>query len=264
MTVWNKITLVVVLAFIAGCSSERETTHTDNVFTASDIITAVNAQSSSIQTFSAVGSINVETPRMSQSAAFEIAVKKSNGAGEPDSMRIAVEGPFGITIGRALFTHNRFIAYNALTNTVYTGDAKKGLQAFPFLSEIEAEVLIDAVSGVRKFNTTLTAPDSFYVTSKDYVLQFTKHDHSVTFFVDLQSMKISKVQTYGPDGALWWEEWYSYTPSNNGGWQPEMTRIRIPSRSTVVEFYFDEVSINTPLSSLSISYPNDVEQISIN
>jgi len=256
-----KILLAVFLGMITGCSSVRETATVDNVLNAVDIIAAVNAQSSSIQTFSAVGSMNIETPHLSQSAGFEIAVRKSHDA---DSMRIAVEGPFGITIGRALFTHNRFIAYNALTNTVYTGDAKKGLQAFPFLSEIEAEVLIDAVSGVRKFNNTLTAPDSFYVTSKDYVLQFTRHDYSVTFFVDLQSMKISKVQTYGPDGALWWEEWYSYTPSNNGGWQPEMARIRIPSRSTVVEFYFDEVSINTPLSSLSISYPNDVEQISIN
>lgn len=264
MTVRDIITLVVFLAFITGCSSERETGRPDNVVTASDIITAVNAQSSSIQTFSAVGSMNIETSRLSQSAGFEIAIKKSNGTSEPDSLRIAVEGPFGITIARALFTQNRFIAYNALTNTVYTGDAKKGLRAFPFLSDIDTEVLIDAVSGLRKFNNTLTTPDSFYATSKEYVLQFTKDEYTIKFFVDAQSMKISNVQAYGADGALWWEEWYSYVPLKNGGWQPETARIHVPSRSTVVELYFDEVSMNIPLSSLSISYPNDVEQVSIN
>lgn len=265
MTVQKKISAGFLCALLViGCSSETETIRTNASLSAYDVMTAVNSQSSSIQTVSAVGSINVETPRMSQSAGFDLAVKKSNGTESPDSVRISVEGPFGITLARALFTPDRFIAYNALNNTLYIGDPKKGLHALPFLSNIETAVFVDAVSGLRRFDQSFPSPDSFYTTSTLYSFHFTSDNVLMNITVDASSMRISMVKAYDTKGSLLWEEYYSYTQSSGGIWRPETAKINVPARSTSVEFYFDEVTINAPLSSLSITYPDDAERISVN
>jgi hypothetical protein len=264
VTTEKKTVLIILLAALAGCSSRKEAVTAEKFLSADDVIAAVNAQSSSIQTFSAVGSLNIETPRMSQSAGFDLAVKKANSSAGSDSIRISVEGPFGITFARVLFTTDRFIAYNALNNTLYTGDPKKGLQSVPLLSNIETAVVVDALSGLRRFDHAFFSPDSFYTTASSYFFHFTSEDVLTAITVDASSMRISKVKTYDMKGTLLWEEDYSYTQFPSGAWKPETARITVPARSTSIEFYFDEVTINAPLSSLSITYPDDAERISIN
>lgn len=258
MSAHKKIFILCTAAIFFGCSSEKETVTTNALFSSSEIMMMVNALPSSIQTFSAVGSITVETPQMSQSAGFDLAVKK------PDSIRIIVEGPFGITVGSALFTNHYFRAYNALNNTLYQGDPSKGMKTFPFFSGVEPEVIFDALGGVRRFNNEFSEPDSFSVTMNEYLFQFSANGYVIKISVDAESMRISKVKTYTNDGVLMWEELYTYTLSKDGLWQPETSKIIVPERSTSIEFVFDEVTINPHIASLSISYPDDAEQISIN
>jgi outer membrane lipoprotein-sorting protein len=254
----KKIFVPFVAALLFGCSSEKESITADRTVTASDIMMMVNALPASVHTFSAVGSVNVETPQMSQSAGFDLAVKK------PDSVRISVEGPFGITVGRALFTNHHFIAYNALNNTVYTGDPAKGMKSFPFFSGIEPDVLIDAISGVRRFNDPFSTPDSFSIVDETYRFRFANGTYVTTIVVDPRSMRIIHVQTYAHDASLMWEEYYTYVQGTDGVWQPATSKIIIPKRMTSIEFMFDEVAFNPALSSLSIAYPDDAEQIVIN
>ncbi len=254
----NKIFLAFIAALLFGCSVERETVTADRSFSASEIMMMVNSLPASIQTFSAVGSVNVETPQMSQTAVFDLAVKK------PDSIRIIVEGPFGITVARALFTNHHFIAYNALNNTLYTGDPAKGMKSFPFFSGFESGVLIDAISGVRRFDESFAVPDSFSISEETYRFQFTNGMYVTKISVDPRSMRIVRVQTYSHDASLMWEELYTYVQGSDGLWQPSTSKIIVPERLTSIEFMFDEVMFNPALSSLSIAYPDDAEQILIN
>ena len=249
---------MLTLLLLAGCSAKKETFTADSSLTSSEIIEMVNALPLSIQTFSAVGSVNVETPQMSQSAGFDLAVKK------PDSIRIIVEGPFGITVARALFTQHHFVAYNALNNTIYTGDPDKGMKSLPFFAGIEPAVIIDALSGVRRFSDMFSEPDSFTITNDGYVFRFTNDMYVTKISVDGRSMRIAKVQTYKNDATLMWEEFYSYIQGNDGTWQPTASKIFIPERLTTIEFLFDEVTINPSLSSLTLEFPDDAEQVSIN
>ncbi|MBI2427281.1 MAG: DUF4292 domain-containing protein [Ignavibacteriales bacterium] len=258
MRTGKKIFFGFIAALLVGCSAEKETFTADRSFSPTEIILMVNALPASIQTFSAVGSVNVETPQMSQSAGFDLAVKK------PDSLRIIVEGPFGITVARALFTQHHFVAYNALNNTLYTGDPDKGMKSLPFVSGIEPGVIIDAISGVRRFNDSFSIPDSFAVTNDAYIFRFTNGLYVTKISVDARSMRIAKVQTFTYDKTLMWEEFYSYVQGNDGLWQPAASKIFVPERLTSIEFLFDEVTINPSLTSLSIAYPDDAEQILIN
>lgn len=258
MRAGKKISLVATAALLFGCSAERESVTADRSFSASEIMMMVNSLPASIQTFSAAGSVNVETPQMSQSAGFDLAVKK------PDSVRIIVEGPFGITVARALFTNHHFVAYNALNNTLYTGDPERGMKSLPFFSGIESGTIIDAISGVRRFDDALTTPDSFSITDETYRFQFTNGMYVTKISVDPRSMRIIHVQTYAHDESLMWEELYTYIQGSSGLWQPATSKIIVPERLTSIEFMFDEVTFNPALSSLSIAYPDDAEQILIN
>jgi outer membrane lipoprotein-sorting protein len=250
------VAAILAMGILSGCSSTRETT-TDHSLSASDIITSVNAHADSIRTFSAYGTINIETPTMNQSAGFDLAVKK------PDSVRIVVEGPFGITVAKALFTKERFIAYNALNNTVYEGDPSKGLQSLPMMSSIPAEVLIDAMSGVRRFTEPTTEPDSFYLTEKFYAIVISGKESTTTFRIDPGSMRISSVKTYASNRELLWEETYSYRQLENGQWSPSTARIFVPKKPITLDISFDEVTINGPIESMLITIPEDAERSAI-
>lgn len=247
------IVAILAMGILSGCSSTRETT-TDHSLSASDIITSVNAHADSIRTFSAYGNINIETPTMNQGAGFDLAVKK------PDSVRIVVEGPFGITVAKALFTKERFVAYNALNNTVYEGDPSKGLQSLPMMSSIPAEVLIDALSGVRRFNNFSMEPDSFYVTDKFYAFVFFGKQNTSKFKIDPISMRISNVKTFNPKGELLWEETYSYRQLESGRWRPVTARIMVTEKQIALDISFDEITINEAIGSMLITIPEDAER----
>ncbi len=254
--------LLLTVYLLSGCSSTQQTTF-DRSLSSSEIIAAVNAQADSVQTFSAYGSINVETPQMSQGVGFDLAVKKSEGSFGPDSVRIVVEGPFGITVGKVLFTKQHYIAYNALNNTLYEGNPEKGMRMLPMMSAFPPELLIDAFSGVRRFNDSFSAPDSFYATENFYVFIFSNENGKATFSVDPQSLRIAKVETYKHNGELLWEELYTYRQLENKSWLPATTRISVPEKSITVEISFNEIALNSIINSMTISIPDDAERITI-
>lgn len=194
---------------------------------------------------------------MSQGAGLDLAVKK------PDSVRIIVEGPFGITMVKALFTKTHFKAYNALNNTLYEGDPKKGMQMLPMMSSFPPDLLIDALSGVRRFNDQSVEPDSFYTTENFYVFVFSNDIGHSIFSIDHRSLRIVKVKTYKNNGELLWEESYSYRKADNGSYQQETARIHVPEKSITVEINFDEITLNSTIGSMTISTPDDAERVTL-
>ncbi len=256
------VILFLLLVYIGGCSSTRGTI-VDRSFSSYQIMEAVNSLSDSIHTFSAYGSINVVTPQLSQGAGLDLLVKKSESPMGPDSIRIIVEGPFGITLVKALFTRTHFTAYNALNNTLYEGDPNKGMRMLPIMSSFPPDLLIDALSGVRRFDDHSVEPDSFYTTESFYVLVFSNDIGRSIFSIDLQSLRIVKVKTYKNGGELLWEESYDYRKMDNGSYQQETARIHVPERSITVEINFDEITLNSSIDSMTISTPDDAERVTL-
>lgn len=255
--------IVIILSIAAsaalvlnGCST-GETVLPDRSMEAAEIIGRVNALPASVRTFIAGGSLSVETPQMSQSVGFDLAVRK------PDSVLITVTGPFGITFGKGLFTRRSFVAYNALNNTVYEGNPAVGMRSLPFLSGIDIGVLIDALSGVRRIDDAFGEPDSFVVGTRSFILTYLGNPHKTTFYIDMQSYLITRVVTYRDDDSVLWEERYSYSGTPDGLWEPSTIRITVPDRSVSVEFLYDEIRLNTDLPVFHIGYPGDAARITV-
>jgi hypothetical protein len=258
MLQFRRFDFLLVIALVAGCSSPKETISIDHSSTSQEIIAMVNSLPSSIQTFTAAGSIDVQTPQMAQSAGFDIALKK------PDSVRLVIEGPFGITVGKALLTHDTFKLYNALSNTLYEGDTRKGLEMLPNTMDFNPELLIDAMSGVRRFEEKYSTPDSFYVSQNSYVFVFVNDTVKVIFTVSGESHRITKVQTFSEDSVILLEEKYSYTQTQDSIWKPSLAHISIPAKSIILDVYFDDVSINPGIETLTLTFPDDAQRIIIN
>jgi hypothetical protein len=241
---------------LTGCSTD-ETILPETSVTPGEIISRINAQPGAIHSFTAAGSIYVETPQMSQSAGFDLAVKK------PDSVLITVSGPFGITLGQGLFTKATFIAYSALNNTVYQGNSGAGMQSLPFFAGIDIDVMIDALSGIRRFDDSFGEPDSFTVGTRSYIFTFRGNPRTTKFFVDARSYLITRVITFRADDTVLWEERYTYTAAAEGLWQPSSVKVTVPDRSMSMELIYDEILLNGTLPEFSIKYPDNASRITI-
>ena len=245
-----------LLLFVEGCSSEKETMTERLLDGSNDVISAVNAASSVVRTFSADGSISVASPRITQSAGFRLDVKR------PDSVKLVIEGPFGITVARAVFTKEHFIAYSALQNSVYEGntDAKSG---FIKMIDVPPALIIDALAGIRRFAPDETSPDSFSVSGRNYRLQFFSNRTIKRYGVDISSNRIVSVETLNREnGTLLWRESYEYERTDSS-WDPLSVTITVPEKQTTVEIVYNSVSINPDLSPLTIAVPEDAERIHI-
>ncbi|MDD8019286.1 MAG: DUF4292 domain-containing protein, partial [Bacteroidota bacterium] len=175
--------------YVAGCASHKEAIEIDRSATSTEVMSMVNSLSNSLQTFSAEGSLSIDSPRLSQSAGFQLAVKK------PDSLRIILEGPFGITVGQALITKEHFIAYNALQNSVYEGKTSSGFAMMKGI-DISPDVIVDAATGIRRFDDDQTQPDSFYISQNNYILKFLSLAGWKVYTVDGNSQRIIRVETF--------------------------------------------------------------------
>jgi outer membrane lipoprotein-sorting protein len=249
--------LIIAAAGVSGCSSQKESIGIDRSLGAGEVIAMVNARSAFINTFYGEGSISIQSPRITQSAGFEVDVKK------PDSVRLVIEGPFGMTVVKALLTRKNFTAYSALQNTVYTGrtDMQKG---FMKMIDIPPAVLIDAFTGFRRFDSNDAEPDSFYIAGNTFVVKFLSSSGWKVFTVDGDSHCITRVAAFDSSGQkILWREEYDYEENGQKQWEPVAAHVSIPEKETIVDLTFNSVTFNPVLDALTISYPDDAEQITI-
>ena len=195
---------------------------------------------------------------MNQSAGFDLVTRGG------DSVKMAVYGPFGITVGTALFTRNEFTAYNSLNNTVYRGNPERQMKMLPFIKDVPFELLISALQGNHPLLPSAVI-DSFTVTAEGQY-RFTASVNDTVFdkySVDKQFLRISQCTRKSADGKTLWKVVYTYTQNKEGGFDPEQVNISIPSKDSSLSLEYEYVSREVSSAPLSVSYPDDAEIITI-
>lgn len=255
MTIRSLLVTAAAALLLHGCSSTRETADADGTLGADEVIAAVNAGAAAMPLFTASGSIDVASPQFSQSVGFTAAVKR------PDSVLVSVDGPFGIPLLRGLLTPGSFTAYNALNNTLYTGDPSRANGGLPFLAGLRPETLVDAMTGQRRFGPEWSSPDSFRTAEGMYRLSFSDTSHRSDVAVEARSMRIAAVTMRRADGSVLWKERYEYERGADSLWRPAAVRLQVPARKMTVEFRFDEVTPQPALQGLTLEVPDDAERV---
>ncbi len=250
MTLTNAVltaAAAVTLAF-AGCSAVQPTAvKTDS--SAADVVRRTNARVSTINTMRASGTLAIDSPTMSNSASFQLNVRR------PDSAKIVIRGPFGIRVGEALFTGTRFTFYNALNNEVVRGDVLE--DGMPGLMDLHIKPadIYNTLSGTRTFSAGETVPDSFSISDNRYVLVFLHGDERTRYEVDPESYAILSVRQISPQGVTSMEEEYAFSRQGDGVFEPES--VRILREESAVLLSYERVKRNGALDPFTIEIPDD-------
>ena len=258
MTVSRGIFFVLAAAlFYAGCASAPQVTSSGSL-NADELRESLDRSGAAFKDFSAEGTITVNSPSMNQSAGFDLITRGG------DSVKMSVYGPFGITVGSALFTRNEFTAYNSLNNTVYRGDPERQMKMLPFIKDVPFELFISALQGNHPLLPAAVI-DSFTVTAEGHY-RFTVSVNDTVFekySVDKQFLRISQCIRKSADGKTLWKVVYTYSLNKDGGIDPVQVTISIPSKESSLSLEYEYLSREASSAPMSISYPDDAEIITI-
>ena len=240
--------LAAVLLAMDGCSLvQPAAVKMDS--SAADVMRRVNARVGMVTTMHASGTLAIESPTMSNSATFQLNVRR------PDSAKIVIRGPFGIRVGEALFTGSRFTFYNAINNEVVRGDVLE--DGMPGLMDLHLKPadIYNTLSGTRTFAAGETVPDSFLISDQKYVLVFLHGGERTRYIVDPESFTIADVQQITRQGTTSLEEEYVFSRQGDGVFEPET--VRILREESAVLLSYERVKRNTALDPFTIDIPED-------
>lgn len=212
----------------------------------------------SLNNFAADGSITITTPTMSQSVGFELA---SRGA---DSVKMSLFGPFGITVGAALFTKKEFTAYNALNNTVYRGSPERQMRVLPFIKEIPFELFMGTLQGIHHLNS-IGAIDSLTMTPDGgYSFSISHESGSYDRYLYNSAMnRIVRCTRYNDTGTSLWSVRYQYSRSDSGEVIPREVEVSITAKESSLLIEYAGIVNGAPEEEFILPYPDDAEIVTI-
>ena len=188
--------LVYTLLLIVSCVPSQPTEEYE-LLPSERLINKLEANRRKIKSFDGNGTIIVNTPEMDNSATFRVVLQK------PDSIYLTIMGPFGIELAQALVTKDKFVFYDALQNTAYTGSATSDALQSIFRINLSFDDLLDAfVGSVNLTQNLYRAPDNYFVEGDKYVLTYldSARQSKTVYKVDVRQLGITDYQLFNFDG----------------------------------------------------------------
>lgn len=206
----RKTGLVLLLFFttliiIDGCVPSQPTEEYE-LLPSERLINKLEANRRKIKSFEGNGTIIVNTPEMDNSATFRVILQK------PDSIYLSIMGPFGIELAQALVTKEKFVFYDALQNTAYTGTVDSDVLQSIFRINLSFDDLLDAfVGSVNLTQNLYRSPDNYFVEEDKYVLTYldSARQNKTVYKVDVRQLGITDYQLFSIDGDQTLEGKYS-------------------------------------------------------
>jgi len=240
---------------ISGCAPTKELHRPPALRSAAEVIEAVNSHRSEVATLDAKGSISVETPTIVNSGSFELWLKR------PDSVRVDVEGPFGIRLASALFAHNRYVLYNSFKNEVVDGVFDENNAPVFMDIRIDPKDVVDTFCGTRGFQAGETTPDSFSIGDDGYSLLFSHNRGRTRYSVDGESLRLTGVEHIDSTGEVSSEEKYRYDQGRDGTVRLQSIELTQEKMQSTVMLFYDHVELNAPVAAMLIEIPPDARHI---
>jgi outer membrane lipoprotein-sorting protein len=252
----KSLLLICSMIAFSGCAPTKEISPHVRNLSPRQIIDAVNSRSRAIATFHATGSISVESPSFLNSGSFELSMKK------PDSVRVDIEGPFGIRVASALFAHGHYTFYNSFRNEVMEGAVdEKNTPSFMNI-RINPDDILDMFSGTRGFLPEEILPDSFALGDDSYLLQFQHGAGRTRYYVDDRIVYVVSIEHIDSAGAVWSEEHFDFDRRDDGTIVPQSIRLIHDKLESSVSLVYETVHINTPINGMTLTIPPDARRVS--
>lgn len=256
-TILLAVTVLISISILESCAPSKEVSK-EKILPADRLVKKLEANRRKINTFEGSGIINVESPKMSAKASFEILLKK------PDSLRISVFGPFGIDVAKAVVSQNDFTFYDVMNNKVYKGENNKDVLNKIFKIDINFEDLMDAFTGSVNLTEELRkSPDKYSNTDGYYHLTYVDSAESTRseYEVSTNDFSIKRFRLYRLPDELIFKGKYSKFKEYEGIKVPMVAEVDNAGMEQQLDIEYRNVKVNGTVKNLTFNYPSDAKVI---
>jgi outer membrane lipoprotein-sorting protein len=256
-TILLALLLILSVILFESCAPSKKVSK-EKILPADRLVKKLEANRRKIKTFEGSGIINVDSPKMSAKASFEILLKK------PDSIRISVFGPFGIDVAKAVVSPDKFTFYDVMNNKVYKGDNNKDILKKIFKVDIAFEDLMDAFTGSVDLTDKLRkSPDKYDVVDDKYNLTYIDSSENTRseYEVSADDFSIQQFRLFTLPDKLIFEGEYSRFKDFEGIKVPMVAEVDNAAMEQRLDIEYRNVTVNGEIKNLTFNYPSDAKVI---
>jgi len=222
---------------LAGCASEA-IRYADRTVTADMIQERVSENHSRVSALRGSGTISVETPEIAQSGSFDLTLRK------PDSLLVKIEGPFGIDVGSAMVTRERFSFYYSFQNRLLEGPTNPENLSKVFHIPIDFDDVLNLFTGGFFLPEDRGDPSTFSIENDEFVLTYDRYAGTRRYWVDPRTMQIIRIQHLDADGKLALEQIFSKFQMFDGVTVPQYVRVTMMRDRRRVSIAYSDLAVN--------------------
>ena len=240
---------------IHSCVSSKNNIDVD--ITIEELKQRVNINSSKIKSLKAEGTIDIETPEMSNSGTITVNLLN------PDSLYTKLEGPFGIDVADILLTRKSFIYYNVMDNRVIKGPSSPLNVGAIMRIKLDFDDIINGFSGTFFF-TDVTSDNSELKSDGNKFLLITKDDISKEikkYWIDSDDFYITKYVITDYNKKVLLEMEYLEYNYRDGIYFPNRIAISRPQENTYIWLDYTIKTFNSKDLIFKFKIPSSAEVI---
>lgn len=259
MKKYLSLILIVITSFTFydGCVPSQQEEEVE-ILPAERLVKKLEANRRKIKNFEGRGTISVKTPNFNNSATFRVLFHR------PDSISLSIFGPFNIELAQAMITKRSFQFYDALSNTVYKGDAGETLLKDMFRVNLSFSDLNDAFLGAVNLSENLyTQPDEYSIEYSRYLLTYADKINKTKkqFRVDIKDLGIVSFALLDETGAALLKGEYSDFSIIESIAIPRTINLSNEKDKQYVSISYQSIKINSQNSMIDFSFPEDADVI---
>ncbi len=243
------LTLVLLLLF-SSCSPRRsEIGLHPSKLPPSTLIGMVDDANAKLVTMTGRGTISFESPEQAGTASFDLSLRK------PDSLLVALEGPFGIDVGTLFLSRQLFVMYNSMENHVTTGvpTARAIRSVVPF--DLTYDQILDAFTGAFPIEEKGDTPISYTVDEDQLRLVYACGSDSCSYWIDPTDLLVRRYLRANRQGEVLMEATTSGTIEDAGARIPRRVVVTFPGEKRRVSIHFSKADLNTSSVSFDFTIP---------
>ncbi len=245
----------VIIIGVWSCSAPKVTVKKRETLPVERILKKVEAQRRKIKTFKATGIIKIQSRNFEGKGSVEIFIKR------PDSLKISVFGPFGISVGDALITKNKYFYYDALHNRLYSGKKSSRIIKRIFKFNLPVNSISDLLLGRKNLTDKIYAVPVKTLIEKNTFVLFYKGEKDLT-----ESLKFSFVgndllnySLLSGNKKIFAADFSNFKKYGNFNIPLE---IKINNRNdSRLTLDYRSVEVNEKIKSLALDVPSDAKKL---
>lgn len=229
-----------VSVLLAGCSSTQNIYREFN--SAAEFQEYFGTRVSGIKTFSGSGSLTIETPEFSNSANFKLSIKK------PDSLKIELTGPFGISVGTLMMSRHNFVFFHGIENRSVKGKTDSNFLSSIVNMPISFDEILNIFTGSYFYSAT-DYSNAEMNSNEAYYLIRNNHESTVKeIWIDRKTINVTKLLEIGKDRTIDLDASAKSYENISGIEVPNWVRIIFPKQKRSLTIAYDNIKVNQPVN----------------